>query len=65
MLNILLIEGDERSRLQLAGYLRMLGHVVTTCSEWQKGLEIISGQNYQMVLVETNLSQMTATEIIN
>jgi CheY-like chemotaxis protein len=63
-MNILLVDDEKRSRSHVAQFLRKLGHNVVEASDGEEALELITKQNFNLLLTDNRMPHMSGLELL-
>jgi two-component system response regulator AtoC len=63
-LNILLVDDEARGRGYLSAFLRDVGHEVVECSDGQTALEAFQAREFQIVLTDIKMPEMSGVELL-
>lgn len=64
IMNILLIDDDQDSRVSMGEFLRELGHNVVECCDGEEALELFTTDDFPMVLSDIKMPKMTGIELL-
>ncbi len=65
VLEVLLAEDDDMSRLAVAGILRRAGHRVTVAQDGMEALEALSRHSFDLCLIDNQMPGMTGIEVLH
>lgn len=62
--NILIVDDEEDTRELLSLYLKRLGYEVTVTDDGHKSLELLSGSQYDVLLVDLQMPEMNGQQLL-
>ena len=63
-MNILLVDDENRSRSHVAEFLRKLGHHVVEAGDGEEALELITRQDFNLLLTDNRMPRMSGLELL-
>lgn len=63
-MNILLVDDENRSRFHVAEFLRKLGHHVVEAGDGKEALELITRQDFNLLLTDNRMPRMSGLELL-
>jgi DNA-binding NtrC family response regulator len=64
MANILLLDDEEQIRRAIELHLKKNGHRVVSAENGQKGLEILAGQDFDLIITDLQMPEVSGTELL-